>query len=157
MKIRQATEQDVSRIAEILVFNNRLNFWPIFRNDRYSFDELQVVSVAESYLREKELLGRTFVYDDGGIIKGLIQIRGEEIQKLYVDPFFQNQGIGAVLIRYAIEEQDTRFLWALEKNTGAIRFYQRHGFHLTQDRIPEEDTTEYLVRLDRRTQREDVH
>lgn len=157
MKIRQATEQDVSRIAEILVFNNRLNFWPIFRDDRYSFDELQVVSVAENYLREKELLRQTFVYDDGGIIKGLIQIRGEEIQKLYVDPFFQNQGIGAVLIRYAIEEQDTRFLWALEKNTGAIRFYQRHGFHLTQDRIPEEDTTEYLVRLDRRTQREDVH
>lgn len=157
MTIRQATEQDVSRIAEILVFNNRLNFRPIFRDDRYSFGELQVVPLAESYLRDRGLRDRTFLYDDDGIVKGLIQLRDEEIQKLYVDPFFQDQGIGAALIQYAIRVQDVQFLWALEKNTAAIRFYQRHGFHLTQDHTLEEGTTEYLVRLDRRAQREDVH
>lgn len=29
--IRPAVKADASRIAEILVFNNRVNYWPIFR------------------------------------------------------------------------------------------------------------------------------
>ena len=47
--IRIATEKDLSRIAEILVFVKRINFRPIFRNDAYSFGELQVLSVAEEH------------------------------------------------------------------------------------------------------------
>ena len=148
MYIRPATEQDVSRIAEIIIYNNRLNFWPIFQDDKYSFGELQVLTVAEDYLRDSEKRNRTFIYDDG-VIKGLVQIEAHEIQKLYVDPFFQSQGIGAVLIEYAILEHQARFLWALEKNARAIQFYQRHGFHLTQERMLEEGTTEYLIRLER--------
>lgn len=30
----------------------------------------------------------------------------------------------------------------------AIRFYERNGFHVTGDRVFEEDTTEYLIRLE---------
>ena len=33
MYIRQAEEKDVSRIAEILVYNNRVNFFPIFKDE----------------------------------------------------------------------------------------------------------------------------
>lgn len=44
MTIRQAQEKDVSRIAEILVYNNRTNFLPIFKDEGYSFGELQVIS-----------------------------------------------------------------------------------------------------------------
>jgi putative acetyltransferase len=40
-------------------------------------------------------------------------------------------------------------LWALEKNTRAIRFYERHGFKITTDKELEEDTTEYLIRLEK--------
>lgn len=54
MYIRQAEEKDVSRIAEILVYNNRVNFFPIFKDENYSFGELQVVSVANEYLQDKE-------------------------------------------------------------------------------------------------------
>ena len=49
----------------------------------------------------------------------------------------------------AIIEMDVKFLWALEKNVKAIAFYERHGFHMTNDRKLEDETTEYLVRLER--------
>lgn len=38
---------------------------------------------------------------------------------------------------------------ALEKNTRAIAFYQKHGFHRIGHRTLEEGTTEYLVRMER--------
>ena len=37
MTIRQATAADASRIAEIIVFNNRVNYFPIFRDEGFSF------------------------------------------------------------------------------------------------------------------------
>ena len=45
--IRQATDRDLSRIAEILVFVKRMKFRPIFQDDEYSFNELQVLTVAK--------------------------------------------------------------------------------------------------------------
>ncbi len=147
--IRTAEERDVSRIAEILVFNNRLNFYPIFQNDDYSFGELQVVPIAEKYRSDPELLSRTFVYDDG-VVRGLIVLEGTEISKLFVDPCFQNRGIGTALLNFAVEVHHADVLWALEKNVRAIRFYKRHGFRVTDEKIFEKGTTEYLVRLRRR-------
>lgn len=86
MVIRKAVMEDISRIAEILVFVKRLNFRPIFKNDAYSFKELQVLSVAREY-SVPDILNNIWVYDDG-IVKGMIRIEGEEIRELYVDHFF---------------------------------------------------------------------
>ena len=147
MNIRKATSQDLSRIAEILVFVKRINFRPIFQNDAYSFGELQVLSVAKEYAAP-EIMNHMWVYDDG-IVKGLIHVEGEEIKELYVDHFFQNQGVGAELIEFAKSKFPVRFLWAVEKNVGAIRFYEAHGFHKTDTKQFEEGTTEYLVMLER--------
>ena len=148
MYIRKAAAGDVSRIAEIYVFNNRVNFFPIFKDANFSFGELQVVSLADQYFMKDEILQNIYVYDDG-LIKGFIQMDRTEICKLYVDTFFQCGGIGKELIEYAIKELQGDYLWALEKNTRAILFYQRHGFRLTGEKKFEEDTTEYLVRLER--------
>ena len=146
--IRKATEKDLSRIAEILVFVKRINFRPIFQNNDYSFGELQVLTVAEEY-RNPDILKHVWVYDDG-IVKGMIQIKDQEIKTLYVDAFFQNQGVGAALIEFAKKEFPVSFLWAVEKNVGAIRFYERHGIYVTKARELEEGTTEYLVKLERK-------
>jgi len=146
MSIRRAAQGDVSRIAEIYVFNHRINFYPIFRDDGYAFGELQVVSIAEKYLADRELLENTFVFDDG-VVRGYIRVRGGEVEKLFVDPFFQSRGIGAALLEYACGRLNADHLWALEKNARAIRFYERHGFALTGERKHEPDTTEYLVRM----------
>ena len=147
MNIRKAEPKDLSRIAEILVFVKRINYRPIFQNDAYSFGELQVLKVAEEYAAP-EILGNIWVYDDG-IVKGLLHLEGEEIRELYVDHFFQGQGVGAALIEFAIERHAVRWLWALEKNTGALRFYARHGFTPTGEKQLEEGTPEYLLRLAR--------
>ncbi len=147
MNIRKATARDLSRIAETLVFVKRIKYRPIFKNDDYSFNELQVISVAEEYAAP-EILDHIWVYDDG-IVKGMIHIENEEIRELYVDYFFQNQGVGAKLIEFAKSEFHVRFLWALEKNSDAIRFYERHGFHRTDTKKFEEGTTEYLILLER--------
>ena len=147
--IRQATSQDACRIAEIEILGYRINFYPIFRDDSFYFGELQVASLMERHLTETGFLQNTYVYDDG-VVKGFIHLDGAEVKKLFVEPVLQGSGIGAALLQYAICEKNASFLWALEKNARAIRFYERHGFHATGDQKPEEGTTEYLIRLERK-------
>ncbi len=146
--IRKAKPEDLSRIAEILVFTKRMKYRSIFHDDDYSFNELQVVKLVEKY-QMPEIIENIWVYDDG-IVKGMIHIEEKEIVELYVDYFFWNQGIGAKLVEFAKEKSDVRFLWTLEKNTDAIRFYESHGFQPNGKRQPEEDTPEYLVMLVRK-------
>lgn len=141
--IRQARENDVFRIAEILVFNYRLNFYPIFKNDEYYFDEMQVKSTAEEIMKPC-FTDKTYVYDDGAV-KGFIKLSGNEIEKLFVEPVLQGQGIGKKLLDFAVHNCGADHLWALEKNERAISFYQRNGFSVTGEKKFEEDTDEYLV------------
>lgn len=145
--IRKATPADVSRIAEILVFTKRMNYRPIFQNDKVSFGEIQVLPLAQEYLKTPELLEPLWVYDDE-FVKGVLHVEDNGIQELYVDSFFQNQGIGAKLIDFAIQKCQAKSLFVLEKNTGAIRFYERHGFVLTKERQLEPGTAEYIVRME---------
>ena len=51
MDIRKAATCDLSRIAEIFVFNNRINYFPIFKQEEFSFGELQVVSMIMESLK----------------------------------------------------------------------------------------------------------
>lgn len=148
MNIRKAKEDDLSRVAEIYIFNNRTNFFPIFRDEGFSFGELQVVPLANDYFKKEEIIKNIYVFDDG-VIKGFLQINGTEICKLYVDTFFQSEGIGGKLLDFAVKELHADNLWALEKNVRAISFYQKHGFYLTGRKKYEEGTTEYLVEFKR--------
>ena len=144
--IRKATIKDISRISEILVFVKRMNYRSIFNDDSVSFGEIQVLSVAKEY-SAPEILNNIWVYEAEGIVKGLIRIVDKEIVELYVEHFFQGQGIGAELIEFAKKEHDENCLWVLEKNTSAIRFYQAHGFNVTDTKQLEEGTPEYKVRM----------
>ena len=145
INVRKATANDLARIAEIIIFNYRLNFYPIFKNNEYYFCELQVPIFMKQYESD---VNNMWVYDDGAV-KGIIQIEDREIKRLFVEPVLQGNGIGSELLIYAIENHNANTLWALEKNIRAIHFYKRHGFVVTADKKFEEDTTEYLVRLER--------
>ena len=143
--IRQATINDLVRIAEIFVFNYRLNFYPIFQEDTFYFEELTVFNMVESFAKE---LDSIWVYDDG-VVKGFIQIEKLEVKRLFVEPVLQGKAIGTELLEYGIVEMDANHLWALEKNIKAIAFYKRHGFDKTNEKKYEEDTTEFLVRMEK--------
>lgn len=136
--IRPATSKDASRIAEIIVTNYRINFYPFFHNDSYYFGELNVVDMASEYSAGSQALQNTFVFDDG-VVKGIIRINGNEIKKLFVEPQFQNQGIGAALLNYAVHKLKTTWLWVLEYNTRGRAFYERNGFELTGEKIIEDE------------------
>lgn len=136
--IRKAVPKDASRIAEIIITNYRMNFYPFFKNDEFYFDELNVIDMAEDYKEGTDELNNTYVYDDG-VVKGIIRIKGNEIEKLYVEPTFQSVGIGAQLLDFAVNEMCADFLWALEYNKRGIAFYRRHGFELTGEKMIEDE------------------
>ena len=146
--IRHATIADASRIAEILIFTKRMNYRKIFQNDKVSFGEMQVYPLAKKYIDNPDELDGIWVYDDE-FVKGVMHHDGKQIVELYVDSFFENQGIGSKLIKYAIEQLDCDSLWVLERNVKAIRFYQRHGFVITEEKQYEEGTTERIVKMQR--------
>ena len=149
--IRPATTADLARIAEIEVFNYRLNFFPIFRSDEFYFDELTVPKLMQA---RSAFIPDILVYDDG-VVKGFLHLGGDEVRRLYVEPALQSRGIGAALLEYAVRELHVSRLWALEKNERAIAFYARHGFFPTGEKRLEEGTTEYLIRLERKC--DDLH
>lgn len=146
INIRPAVPADLARIAEIEVFNYRMNFYPIFRSDEFYFNEMTVLNLMQA---RADFISDMLVYDDG-VVKAFLHIGGDEVRRLYVEPVLQGQGIGAALLDYAIREKHVTRLWALEKNTRAITFYARHGFHPNGERKLEEGTEEYLIRLERR-------
>ena len=146
--IRQAVKNDASRIAEILIFTKRMNYRRIFQNDLVSFGEMQVYPLAKDYIDNPDKLKGIWVYDDG-IVKGMVHIQENRIEELYVDSFFENQGIGTELLGFAIGRMGCNSLWVLEKNTKAIHFYKKHGFLFTGERRLQEGTTEILLEMGR--------
>ena len=76
--IRPLRPEDKGRTAEIYVFNNRLNYYPIFHDDDYSFGEMQVIPVAENFAHWIGQEDETFVLDDG-VIRGLAVVGGGEL------------------------------------------------------------------------------
>lgn len=161
--IRSAAVKDASRLAEILIFAKRTAYRPIFQNDYVSFHEMQVLDLALSYRSNPDTLKGIYVYDDG-IVKGMMrwgrERHGEaeaawELKELYIDPFFQNQGIGHKLLFHflssAAENRIIRtYLWVLEKNFAARRFYEAHGFLFDGTKRLEPDTPEYLMRYEKK-------
>lgn len=146
--IRRATINDASRIAEISIFTKRINYRSIFHDDNVSFGKMQVYPLAKEYIDNPEKLEGIWVYEDE-FVKGFINLDSTQIMELYVDSFFENQGIGGKLVDFAIENYNSSHLWVLEKNTKAKRFYGRHGFIDTGNKRLEDGTTEYIVELKR--------
>lgn len=134
--IRKAELQDISRIAEIIVFGKRVAYRPIFSNDIVSFNELQVMNLVEEYRSNLSIIENMIVYDDG-IMKGVINRKfvdeDVEVCEFYVEPFFKRKGIGRELIQHVISEAKMThkrriFLWVIKDNLLARKFYEANGF-----------------------------
>lgn len=134
--LRKAGNMDISRIAEILIFTKRTTYRPIFKNDNVSFNEMQVLNEIEK-LSQPSALDNIYVYDDG-IVKAMVKIEdiGEKtkVSEFFVDPFFQGEGIGTKILNNVIEKSKEVFLYVLDKNERAIRFYVKMGFKYTGEK-----------------------
>lgn len=134
--LRKAGNRDISRIAEILIFTKRTTYRPIFKNDNVSFNEMQVLNEIEK-LSQPSALDNIYVYDDG-IVKAMVKIEdiGEKtkVSEFFVDPFFQREGIGTKILNTVIEKSKEVFLYVLDKNERAIKFYVKMGFKYTGEK-----------------------
>ena len=147
--VRKASMQDVSRIAEIIVFGKRVAYRPIFNNDVVSFTELQVINLIEEYRSNPALVDNMLVYDDGiikGVINRIFKDDSVEICEFYIEPFFKGNGIGKELIWQVILEARTSkknkiFLWVIEDNLSARKFYENNGFIASGETCLIEGTT----------------
>ena len=63
---------------------------------------------------------------------GIIAFREGWIDQLYVLPAWQGRGVGATLLGLATGSQSSLRLWTFQKNTGARRFYEKHGFRAVE-------------------------
>jgi GNAT superfamily N-acetyltransferase len=73
--------------------------------------------------------GWTTVARRDGEVVGFLARDGETIHALYLRPDARGQGIGAALLEAAKTARNRLDLWTFQANTGAQRFYIRHGFH----------------------------
>ncbi|HIZ80097.1 MAG TPA: GNAT family N-acetyltransferase [Candidatus Lachnoclostridium stercorigallinarum] len=154
--IRAAVSSDASRLAEIQIFAKRTAFRPIFQNDFVSFQEMQVLDLALSFRDDPSMLQDVFVWDDG-IVKAMTRWDKSraadlhwELKELYVDPFFQGQGLGSSLMKAFLSGAEaagmkTASLWVLEKNEAARALYSRYGFAPDGEKKLQEGTSEYLL------------
>jgi GNAT superfamily N-acetyltransferase len=131
MEVRPARPEESEALARILVRS---------RNDGMPY----VPPVPEEHV--DRIAGDMFVFHDevwvaerDGRLLGFLALRRsrtegwETLEKLYVDPADQGRGVGTVLLDKARELRPGGLhLWVFQKNEGARRFYERHGFKLVK-------------------------
>ena len=152
--IRVATIKDASRLAEIQIFSKRKAFRPIFQNDDVSFNEMSVLRLALYYQDVIGALDDIYVFDDG-IVKGMMKLDCKnsiwELKELYVDPFFQGEGVGTKLMRHFLttaKSHDVKRglpVGVGRKIFAARKFYESHGYVYTGNKKEFSDSGKYLL------------
>ena len=75
-----------------------------------------------------------WVWDERGVVVGFMILRGaDDLFLLYLEPGRTGEGIGTQLLECAKQERPDGFaLWTFQANTGARRFYERHGLRAVE-------------------------
>ena len=75
-----------------------------------------------------------WVADVDDEVVALLVLEDDWVDQLYVDPDWTGRGLGTRLLDVAKAERPAGLdLWAFQSNTGARRFYERHGFTRGRD------------------------
>lgn len=139
-------------------------------NNPEDFKAYMDIAFSKEQLK-KELLNENasfyFVYNDKELV-GYFKLNKKEaqtepfgntsfeIERIYVLDKFQGQQIGKKMLLHIFEiakQENISFIWlgVWEKNTAAIRFYERHGFVKIGTHpyyIGNDKQTDWLMRLD---------
>ena len=119
--IRRATPDDAPAISDLFVrARDQMTYLP-------RIPEHVRPLLGGWFLERAEL----WVAEEGGRVVGFAGVSGSELTHLYTDPLAQNRGVGRALLDHVKSLRPERLeLWVFQKNEGARRFYERHGFDL---------------------------
>jgi len=102
----------------------------------------------ENAMREIYIpLAETWIYrGESYKIEGFMSLVGNDLASIFVNPAFQNQGIGKLLITKAKSLRDELNLKVYSQNINALKFYNRHNFIIRESRIdPDTNEEEYVM------------
>ena len=134
MVIRKAEKEDVRQIAEICVED-----WQKAYRGIIDSEWLDSMSVDKQYEKEIKRYQDFIVAADGNQILGYawLQLAEDEpadceIVALYVRYSNRNNGIGKLLLQYAMNYfreagKKTMIIWCLKENEESRRFYEKNG------------------------------
>ena len=63
---------------------------------------------------------------------GFMGVEGRKIEMLFLHPAYFRRGIGTALVGYALKRFDVDAVDCNEQNSGALAFYKRMGFKVTE-------------------------
>lgn len=137
--IRKLQKTDINHVAELWLDTNikAHDFIPAtYWNN--NFDSVkEMFSQAEIYVYEDEHQHR---------IQGFVGLDADYIAGIFVCSDVWSQGIGRQLLDYVKMLKPKLHLSVYQKNTKAIRFYQREQFHIQDENIDEATgEKEYLM------------
>jgi GNAT superfamily N-acetyltransferase len=125
--LRQGTDADAEAVAD-LYLRARHHAEPQIPPMVHPEDEVR--DWIRGALEEQEVW---LACTGDGTLLGLMMLDGDWIEQLYVDPDRTGNGFGARLLDLAKQRRpDGLQLWTFESNTGARRFYERHGFAVAE-------------------------
>jgi ribosomal protein S18 acetylase RimI-like enzyme len=149
LALRPATSDDAGAVAEVLI-RSRAEFLP-FAPSAHSPDDVRAW-VADGLLPTD---GVTVAEHQGEIV-GVVAISRLEgvswIDQMYVRPGWTDRGVGTQLLEHAHSHLPRPIrLYTFQANTGARRFYERHGYRViefTDGQTNEERCPDVLYELD---------
>ena len=126
--IRRMQTADTDRVADI---------WLDANLEAHSFISPQYWK--GNFNLVKEMLPRVgvYVYENDWEIWGFIGLSGAYIEGIFVSGEMQSQGVGKRLLDFVKTKKTELRLNVYQKNTGAIRFYQREGFKILREGMDE--------------------
>ena len=122
--IRQFKESDEVRVSEIWLKAglNEYTYLPQFQ----TLDREKALRVFHKIIT---LESEIWLEDSGSKIKGFIALQGSYVDRLYIDPVFQRQGVGTALLNYAREMNPAGLeLHTHQQNSRACNFYEKQDF-----------------------------
>ena len=96
-----------------------------------NFWRSRVIEMREVYIPASE----TYVYEEGGCIRGFVCLVDETLAALFVSPCAQGRGIGQKLVEKSKHVRQNLYLAVYKENQKSVDFYKRCGFKSVKEQI----------------------
>lgn len=126
--IRVFQSADMDQVADL---------WLAANLQAHGFISSEYWKENQALIKELLLQAEVYVYEKDGEILGFVGLDGEYIEGIFVAGKAQSQGIGKSLLDFLKAKKLELHLNVYQKNTRAIRFYEREGFQIQSEGLDE--------------------